>query len=28
MVDGEQAHLVRRRERIAELYAGESVPAW
>jgi diaminopimelate decarboxylase len=28
MVDGEQAHLVRRRERVAELYAGESVPAW
>jgi len=28
MVDGEQAHLVRRRERVAELYAGESVPVW
>jgi diaminopimelate decarboxylase len=28
MVDGGQAHLVRRRERVAELYAGESVPAW
>lgn len=28
MVDGDRAHLVRRRERVAELYAGESVPAW
>ncbi len=25
MVDGDQAHLVRRRERVEELYAGESV---
>ena len=28
MVDGDRAHLVRRRERVAELYAGESVPSW
>ena len=28
MVDGEQVYLVCRRERVAELYAGESVPAW
>ena len=28
MVDGDRAHLVRRRERVADLYAGESVPAW
>jgi len=28
MVDGEQAHLVRRRERLEELYIGESVPPW
>ena len=26
LVDGEQAHLVRRRERAEDLYAGESVP--
>jgi len=26
MVDGERAHLVRKRERIEDLYAGESVP--
>jgi diaminopimelate decarboxylase len=28
VVDGDRAHLVRRRERVAELYAGESVPPW
>jgi len=28
VVDGDRAHLVRRRERVAELYAGESVPSW
>jgi diaminopimelate decarboxylase len=26
MVDGERAHLVRKRERVEDLYAGESVP--
>jgi len=26
LVDGERAHLVRRRERVEDLYAGESVP--
>jgi diaminopimelate decarboxylase len=28
MVNGAAAHLVRRRERAEELYAGESVPPW
>ena len=28
MVHGGKAHLVRRRESIEELYAGESVPSW
>jgi diaminopimelate decarboxylase len=28
MVDGARAHLVRRRERLEELYIGESVPPW
>ena len=28
MVDGAAAHLVRRRERLEELYAAESVPPW
>ena len=28
MVDGARAHLVRRRERLEELYTGESVPPW
>lgn len=28
MVDGAQAHLVRRREKVEELYTGESVPPW
>ena len=28
MVDGTQAHLVRKRERLEELYAAESVPSW
>ena len=28
MVDGENPHLVRRRERIENLYADESVPPW
>jgi len=28
MVDGAAAHLVRRRESVQELFAGESIPAW
>lgn len=28
MVDGAGAHLVRRREQVPELFAGESIPAW
>ncbi|MEX2240215.1 MAG: diaminopimelate decarboxylase [Burkholderiales bacterium] len=28
MVDGAGAHLVRRREAVPELFAGESIPAW
>jgi len=28
LVDGERAHLVRRRERVEELYTGESIPPW
>jgi diaminopimelate decarboxylase len=28
MVDGTAAHLVRRRESVPELFAGESIPAW
>jgi len=28
MVHGGKAHLVRKRESIQELYAGESVPSW
>ena len=28
LVQGAKAHLVRKRERIEDLYAGESVPAW
>jgi diaminopimelate decarboxylase len=28
MVDGGAAHLVRRRESVQELFAGESIPAW
>jgi diaminopimelate decarboxylase len=28
MVDGTAVHLVRRRENIPELFAGESIPAW
>ncbi|MGH8722264.1 MAG: diaminopimelate decarboxylase, partial [Burkholderiales bacterium] len=28
MVDGAGAHLVRRREDLPELFAGESIPAW
>jgi diaminopimelate decarboxylase len=28
MVDGSRAHLVRKREQLAELYAAESIPAW
>lgn len=28
LVDGERAHLVRRREAVAELFAAEHVPAW
>lgn len=28
MVDGAAAHLVRRRESVPELFAGESIPAW
>jgi diaminopimelate decarboxylase len=28
MVDGAGAHLVRRRENVPELFAGESIPAW
>jgi diaminopimelate decarboxylase len=28
MVDGAGAHLVRRREDVAQLFAGESIPAW
>jgi diaminopimelate decarboxylase len=28
MVDGPAAHLVRRRESVQELFAGESIPAW
>lgn len=28
MVDGAAAHLVRRRESVAELFAGESIPTW
>ena len=28
MVDGAAAHLVRRRESVAELFAGESIPSW
>jgi len=28
MVDGASAHLVRRREEVRELFAGESIPAW
>jgi len=28
MVDGAVAHLVRRRESVPELFAGESIPAW
>lgn len=28
MVDGDRAYLVRRRERVEELYASESVPSW
>jgi hypothetical protein len=27
-VDGAGAHLVRRRENVPELFAGESIPAW
>jgi diaminopimelate decarboxylase len=27
MVDGERAHLIRKRERVEDLYAGESIPA-
>lgn len=28
LVDGVAAHMVRRRERVEELYAGESIPSW
>ena len=28
MVDGDRAHLVRRRETVPELFAGESIPTW
>ena len=28
LVDGAVAHLVRRREEVPELFAGESIPAW
>lgn len=28
LVDGERAHLVRRRETVPELFAAESIPAW
>jgi diaminopimelate decarboxylase len=28
MVDGTRAHLIRRRERVEELFSAESVPAW
>ena len=28
LVDGAQAHLVRRRETVAELFAAERIPAW
>ena len=28
VVDGERAHLVRRRESVEELFAAEQVPAW
>jgi diaminopimelate decarboxylase len=28
MVDGDRAHLVRRRETLPELFAGESIPTW
>lgn len=28
LVDGAQAHLVRRRERAEDLYTGESIPQW
>jgi len=28
MVDGNRAHLIRRRETVEELYACESIPPW
>jgi hypothetical protein len=28
MVDGSRMHVVRRRERLEDLYTGESVPSW